>query len=152
MPAAAITSTVDVDQPPAEVHALLDDLSAHQAFTDHYITDWELSGPARGVGATARLKVKGSRSEITVVESAPTRIVEHGRGGPRGRFRTTGTYELAPRDGGGTHITFRNTIDAPTVFERWIAGPALRRLQGDNDHAMERLRERLAQRAGTVAA
>jgi hypothetical protein len=145
MPAATITSTVDVDQPPAEVFELLDDLSAHQAFTDHYITDWELSGPARGVGGTARLKVKGGRSEITVVESTPSRIVEHGRGGPRGRFRTTGTYELAPRPDGGTHIEFTNTIDAPTAFERWIAGAALRRLQADNDRAMERLRERLAQ-------
>ena len=152
MPAAAITSTIDVDQPPAEVHGLLDQLAAHQAFTDHYITEWDVSGPARGVGATARLKVKGSRSEITVVESTPTRIVEHGRGGPRGRFRTTGTYELEPRPDGGTHITFRNTIDAPTAPERWLAGPALRRLQGDNDRALERLRECLAQGAGTVRA
>ena len=152
MPAAAISSAIDVDQPPAEVYALLDDLSAHEAFTDHYITDWEVSGPPRGVGATARLKVKGGRSEITVVESEPGRIVEHGRGGLRGRFRTTGTYELTPREGGGTHITFRNTIDAPTAFERWIAGAALRRLQRDNDRALERLRERLAHGAGTVAA
>jgi Polyketide cyclase / dehydrase and lipid transport len=145
MSAAAITSTIDVDQPPAEVYALLDQLAAHQSFTDHYITDWEVSGPARGVGATARLKVKGGRSEIRVVESTPTRIVEHGRGGPRGRFRTTGTYELEPREDGGTHITFRNTIDAPSALERLVAGPALRRLQKDNDRAMERLRDRLAQ-------
>jgi hypothetical protein len=87
-----------------------------------------------------------------VVESQPGRIVEHGRGGPRGRFHTTGNYELAPRPGGGTHITFTNTIDAPTAFERWLAAPALRRLQGDNDRALERLREHLAQGAGTVAA
>jgi Polyketide cyclase / dehydrase and lipid transport len=150
MPPTAIESTIDVPQPPGEVHALLDDLSAHEAFTDHYITDWEVSGPARGVGATARLKVKGGRSEITVVESTPSRIVEHGRGGPRGRFRTTGTYELEPREDGGTRITFRNTIDAPTSFERLVAGPALRRLQRDNDRALERLRERLAQGAAAT--
>jgi Polyketide cyclase / dehydrase and lipid transport len=152
MPAATITSAIDVDETPADVYDLLDDLGAHRSFTDHYITDWELSGPARGAGGTARVKVKGARSEITVVESTPTRIVEHGHGGPRGRFRTTGTYELAAREGGGTHITFTNTIDAPTAFERWIAGTALRRLQADNDRALERLRERLAQGAGTVAA
>jgi carbon monoxide dehydrogenase subunit G len=149
MPAHAITSAIDVDQSPAEVYALLDVLSAHEAFTDHYITDWEVSGPARGVGATARLRVKGGRSEITVVESTPERIVEHGHGGPRGRFHTTGTYELEPR-GAGTHITFRNTIDAPTGLERFLAGIALRRLQGDNDRALERLRERLG--AGVPAA
>jgi hypothetical protein len=147
MPAATITSTIDVDRPVGEVHDLLDALGAHRAFTDHYITDWELSGPDRGVGATARLKVKGGRSEITVVESTPTRIVEHGRGGPRGRFHTTGTYELAPRGEDGTHITFTNTIDAPTALERVVARAALRRLQGDNDRALERLRERLTTRA-----
>lgn len=145
MPAAVITSTVDVDSPLTEVHALLDDLAAHRSFTDHYITGWEMSGPARGVGATARLRVKGGRSEITVVESTPERIVENGRGGPAGRFHTTGTYELTPRAEGGTHIVFRNTIDAPTALERAIAGMALRRLKRDNDRAMERLRERLAE-------
>jgi Polyketide cyclase / dehydrase and lipid transport len=152
MPAATITSAIDVDRPLEEVHDLLDELAVHRTFTDHYITDWELSGPARGVGATARLKVKGGRSEITVVESTPTRIVEHGHGGPRGRFHTTGTYELTPRDQGGTHITFTNTIDAPTGLERFVARSALRRLKPDNDRALERLRERLAQGAGTVAA
>jgi carbon monoxide dehydrogenase subunit G len=146
MPAGSITSSVDVDQAPAEVYELLDDLSAHQAFTDHYISGWELSGPARGVGATARVKVKGGRSEITVVESSPTRIVEHGRGGPGGRWATTGTYELEP-NGTGTHVTFRNTIDAPSGPERFIAARMLRTLQSDNDKALERLREQLAARA-----
>jgi carbon monoxide dehydrogenase subunit G len=147
MPAATITSTVDVDRPPAEVYELLDDLAAHQAFTDHYITGWELSGPARGVGATAKVKVKGGRSEITVVESTPGRIVEHGRGGPAGRWATTGTYELEPDGDSGTHVTFRNTIDAPTGLERFVAGKALLRMQRDNDKALQRLREQLGDRA-----
>jgi carbon monoxide dehydrogenase subunit G len=149
MPASTITSTVDVAPPPAAVHALLDELAAHAAFTDHYITGWELGGPARGVGATARVKVKGGRSEITVVESTPERIVEHGRGGPRGRWHTTGTYTLAP-DGDGTRVTFVNTIDAPTGLERRLASLALRRLQPENDRALERLRERLGARAAAV--
>jgi carbon monoxide dehydrogenase subunit G len=147
MPAETITSTIDVDRPPAEVHELLDDLAAHRAFTDHYISGWELSGPARGVGATAKVKVKGGRSEITVVESTPSRIVEHGRGGPAGRWATTGTYELEPNGESGTRVTFRNTIDAPTVPERFIARKALLRLQRDNDRALERLREQLGDRA-----
>jgi carbon monoxide dehydrogenase subunit G len=147
MPAETITSTIDVDRPPAEVYELLDDLAAHRSFTDHYISGWELSGPARGVGATAKVKVKGGRSEITVVESTPSRIVEHGRGGPAGRWATTGTYELAPSGESGTHVTFRNTIDAPTGAERFVAAKALRRLQRDNDKALERLREQLRDRA-----
>jgi hypothetical protein len=151
MPAHAITSTVDVARPPAEVHALLDRLAAHQAFTDHYISDWELSGPDRGVGATARVKVKGGRSEITVVESTPTRIAEQGHGGPSGRWTTTGTYELAPAGEHGTHVTFRNTIDAPTAPERFLAARILRTLQRDNDRALERLREQLGDRSPAAA-
>ncbi|MEA2283648.1 MAG: hypothetical protein QOK21_4255 [Solirubrobacteraceae bacterium] len=147
MPAATITSTIDVDRPPAEVHELLDDLGAHRAFTDHYITGWEVSGPARGVGARAKVKVKGGRSEITVVESTPAQIVEHGRGGPGGRWATTGTYELAPSGETGTRVTFRNTIDAPTGLERFVAAKLLRTLQRDNDKALERLREQLGDRA-----
>jgi hypothetical protein len=147
MPAETITSTIDVDRPPTAVYELLDDLAAHQSFTDHYISRWELSGPARGVGASAKVKVKGGRSEITVVESTPTRIVEHGRGGPAGRWATTGTYELAPNGESGTHITFRNTIDAPSGPERFIAAKMLKTLQRDNDKALERLRERLGDRS-----
>ena len=86
-----ISSSVEVPQSPEVVHDLLDDLAAHESFTDHYITDWELSGPQRGVGATARVKVKGGRSEIVVHESTPTRIAERGTGGPAGRWETTGT-------------------------------------------------------------
>lgn len=151
MPSAAIASTVTVNRPPAEVHALLDQLGAHESFTDHYLTEWELSGPSAGVGAKARMRVKGGRSEITVVESTPTRIVEHGRGGPRGRWRTTGTYELVPRGEDATEVTFRNTIDAPTAPERFLAALALRRLQGDNDRALERLREQLGKRSRATA-
>lgn len=151
MPAATIISTIDVDSPPAEVHALLDRLGAHESFTDHYITGWELSGPERGVGASTRLRVKGGRSVITVVDSTPERIAEEGRGGPRGRFRTTGTYELQPRPAGGTHVRFTNTIDAPTALERVVARAALRRLQPDNDRALERLRDRLEERMPAAA-
>ena len=52
----------------------------------------------RGVGAGVR--VKGTvgphrETEITVVESTPERIVEHGRSGKDLKRRTTGTYTLA---------------------------------------------------------
>jgi carbon monoxide dehydrogenase subunit G len=139
---ATIVSETTVDRPPAVVHDLLDDLAAHAGFTDHYITGWELSGPTRGVGASARVKVKGGRSEIVVVESSATRIVEHGTGGPRGRWRTTGTYELEPA-GAGTRVRFTNTMSAPTAPERLLAGAALRGIRKDNDRALARLKAQL---------
>jgi hypothetical protein len=129
MPAHAITSTVDVDAAPATVYALLDQLGEHRSFTDHYITDWQLSGPDRGVGASARVKVKGGRSEITVVESGPTRIVEHGTGGPGGRWRTTGTYELAPRGSPGRSCSGSSVTTTGPSSACGTASPTAPRLQ-----------------------
>ena len=54
---------------------------------------------------------------------------------------------VAPSGDSGTHVSFINTIDAPTGPERLIAGRILRTLQRDNDKALERLRDQLRERA-----
>ena len=53
-----VTATVTVRQPREEVFDFLDVLANHQRFTDHFLVDWELSGPAAGVGARARMRLK----------------------------------------------------------------------------------------------
>ena len=53
-----VTATVTVPQPREEVYEFLDVLANHERFTDHFLVDWELSGPAAGVGARARIRVK----------------------------------------------------------------------------------------------
>lgn len=111
-----------VPKPPAEVFEFLDALANHERFLDHYLVDWEFSGPRRGVGAKARARVDApgsqDRFEFEVTEAeAPRRIVEQGvsSGGKR---RTRGTYRLAPGPGGGTRIEFELAFEQLPRSER----------------------------------
>lgn len=105
-----VIASATVARPPREVFEFLDALANHERFLDHYLTDWEFSGPRRGVGAKAKARVNTpasqDRFEFEVVESeAPTRIAERGTSAG-GKRKTRGTYRLAPSSGGGTEITF----------------------------------------------
>src|SRR4051812_20848649 len=53
-----VTVTVDVPQDRERVFDFLDVMANHEPFTDHLMRDWELSGPARGVGSKARVHVR----------------------------------------------------------------------------------------------
>ena len=53
-----VTVSIDVPQDREEVFDFLDVLANHEQFTDHFLRDWSLQGPARGVGARARMRVK----------------------------------------------------------------------------------------------
>jgi uncharacterized protein YndB with AHSA1/START domain len=151
-----VTATVTVPRPREEVFDFLDVLGNHERFTDHFLVEWELSGPPAGVGARARMRLKkpgppdwldmkvvaAERPEATVEESVSA----------KGRRRTRGTYMLADAPGGGTRISFRlEWLQAPlsdrlaTALTRAIAGrsnaKSLRRLAHlFNDRSKEETR------------
>lgn len=143
-----VTVSVTVPQSPEEVFDYLDVLANHEGFTDHFLVDWETSGPERGVGARARMRVKKPGPEdwleMEVIESErPRRSVEQSRSA-KGRRVTQGTYVLEPADGGGTSISFELA---------WLQAPRSERLMGPitravtrsaNAKALRRLSERLA--------
>jgi len=141
--------SADVRNPRPEVYEFLDVLGNHEQFTDHFMVDWELSGPKRGVGAKASVKVKAAgekdRTEMEVVEAdAGRRIVEEGTGGSRGRRRTRGSYRLDDLPGGGTRIEFTLEFLSVPTGER-LMGPLQRAyLKGVNGKALRRLAERLS--------
>lgn len=141
----SVSVTTTVERPIGEVHELLDDLSAHERWTDHFLVDWELIGNPHGIGAKARLRAKGTgqkeKSEIEVIEAAPTRIVEQGRIVGRPEVRTRGIYDLAPTSGGGTEITFTNEVFPGNRLEALSAPLAKAYLKRNNAKAMARLRE-----------
>jgi hypothetical protein len=151
----SVSVSTTVATPPAEVHALLDDLAAHRRWTDHFLVDWELSGDSRGVGAKARFRAKGAgpnaRGEIGVISSTPTRIVEEGRGGKDFSRRTRGTYELAPAEGGGTVVTFTNEVWPSSWLDSLGTPLAKAYLRRNNAKALERLRQLLADRVAAAA-
>lgn len=147
-PIKPVTVSVDVPQSREEVFAYLDVLANHEAFTDHLLKDWQLSGPASGVGAKARMQVNAPGSnevaELEVLESEPPQRTVEETFSARGKRRTRGTYTLTEAPGGGTHIEFELAwIEAPRS-ER-LGAPLTRAfIRRANGRAMRRLKETLA--------
>src|SRR5689334_1426173 len=148
-----VSVSIDVPQPREEVYDFLDVMANHEPFTNHLLRDWELSGPARGVGSKARVHVRAfgvsDVVDIEVVDAeAPSRIVERNVAAKAGRT-AQGTYTLEPTAAGGTRIDFEY---------RWIVTPLLDKLSAPfarsyirraNETAMRRLAEQLAEPAAT---
>ena len=136
-----VTVTTTIDRPRDEIHAYLDDLMNHEAFTDHYLTDYERTE----TGIRVKGKGGGGWMEITPVESTPERIVEEGRSGRGGRRHTRGIYTLEPRDG-GTVVSFTTEIEPAGIGDR-LAAPLIRSyLRKQNGRALARLKEQLEAR------
>jgi ribosome-associated toxin RatA of RatAB toxin-antitoxin module len=141
-----VSTSVTVAQPPREVFEFLDALANHERFLDHYLTDWEFSGPRRGVGAKARARANSPGSqdwfEFEVVASEPRRIVEQGSSAG-GKRKTRGTYRLGAADEGGTRISFELEFLEVPRSERLV--PFLTRAFAHrvNAKAMRRLAQQL---------
>jgi uncharacterized protein YndB with AHSA1/START domain len=152
-----VTVSVTVERPRDEVYAFLDVLGNHRPFTDHFLVDWTLTGPERGVGAKARMRGKapGGASEwmdMEVVEAvAPERIVEKAvsAGGKR---RTRGTYTLHALDEQSTRIEFELVYEAAPLADRLLAPVVGAWLRKANGRAMERLGALLASDHAPAAA
>jgi uncharacterized protein YndB with AHSA1/START domain len=145
-----VTVSVDVPRPPEQVYEFLEVLGNHESFMDHFMVDWELSGPKRGVGAKANFRVKATAekdwTDLEVVEvDPPRRTVEEARGGSGGKRHTRGTYRLEPLPDGGTHIEFTLEFLELPSSER-LMGPLNRAyVRRVNGKSMKRLAERLAE-------
>ena len=144
---APVTVSIDVPQPSEEVYDFLDVMANHEPFTDHLLRDWELSGPARGVGSKARVHVRAlgvsDVVDIEVVDAeAPSRIVERNVAQRAGRT-AQGTYFLAPTDAGGTRITFEYRWIVAPVIDKLTAPLSRAFIRRANQTAMRRLAEQL---------
>lgn len=143
-----IKVSTTVDRPREEVYEYLDVLANHEAFCDHFLTDWSVSGPASGVGAKVRVKAKAPGPEtwidIEVIEAhKPERTVENATSAG-GKRRTCGTYTLTELPGDRTLVEFEFAYEAAPAYER-AALPLMRSwLRKANEKAMERLAEQLA--------
>ena len=147
MPRPVIVS-IDVPQDRADVFEFLDVMANHEPFTDHVMRDWELSGPDRGVGSRARVRVRflgmADVIEIEVVDAQrPTRIVERNRAARAGRVGQ-GAYTLEPLPDGGTRVTFEYRCIVTPVADRLTAPLARAVLRRNNAVALRRLAEQLA--------
>lgn len=143
-----VSCTIEVPQSRERVFEALAVLADHERFTDHLLVDWSASGPPRGVGARARMRLRkpgpADWLEMEVVESSPPhRTVEESVSGG-GRRRTRGTYTLEPTGAGGTRIDFTLAwLEAP-LLERLLAPLTRSVARRANAKSLRRLAEQLA--------
>jgi Polyketide cyclase / dehydrase and lipid transport len=143
-----VTVSITVPHGRHEVYDFLDVLANHEPFTDHMLVDWHYSGPARGLGARARMRLKKRGRpdwmDLEVVEVHPPATSVEETVGAGGRRRTRGTYILEDVPEGGTRISFRFEWLRAPLAER-LAAPVTRSvLRRGNQRSLERLAQRLA--------
>jgi carbon monoxide dehydrogenase subunit G len=143
-----VTVSVDLPRSREEVYDFLDVLPNHEGFTDHVLTDWQCSGPARGIGAKARVKVKSGPMtddvEFEVIEAQAPRMIRERNVGAKGKRVAYGTYELADLPDGGTHVEFTYAWETLPLSERLLAPLVRAALRKANERAMQRLAEQLS--------
>ena len=110
--------SVEVPQSRQEVFDFLDVLGNHEQFTDHFLLDWQVFGPASGVGAKARMRVRSPGPDdwldMKVTDAEPPRTTSEESVSAKGKRRTRGTYVLEELPGGGTRISFELAwLEAP---------------------------------------
>ncbi|MFZ3566542.1 SRPBCC family protein [Streptomyces sp. BH097] len=147
----SVIVSIDVPQTTEEVYDFLDVMAHHERFTDHYLTDWRYSGPARGIGscATVTAALGGTKADVAieVVEAEAPRLIVERNVSAAGRRLAQGTYTLEPRPTGGTRIAFTYKWLRAPLADRLLA-PAVRAvMRRANRTAMSRLATELAHHA-----
>ena len=140
--------TTTVPYPREEVFDFLDVMSNHEPFTNHMLSDWEYSGPDRGIGSKAKVKANmAGRSESVEIEviaaERPGMIVEQNVSAG-GRRIATGTYTLEQMPSGETRIAFEYAWKQAPLSDRAAASLVRAILTRGNKRAMARLAEQLA--------
>jgi uncharacterized protein YndB with AHSA1/START domain len=108
-----ISAETEIDVPREQVFAALADLAIRPAFTDHFLSGFNLTRiESSGVGAGARFRIEAPLRKVwmdtTIVElDAPYRVVERGQGGRVNRIPNHTVWELT--DGPGTLTSVRLT-------------------------------------------
>lgn len=150
-----VTVSIDVPQPRDSVFAYLDVMANHEAFTDHMLTNWRVSGPATGVGSKANVTAKvgaiTDESEIEVFEVEPGRMIRERSVAAKGKRIAHGTYTLTDLPSGGTHVEFEFALQTVPAVEKPFLPLMRRMIRKGNEQAMRRLAEILARRAELAA-
>ncbi|WEO99601.1 SRPBCC family protein [Streptomyces sp. FXJ1.172] len=144
----SVTVSTDVPQTPEQVYDFLDVMAHHERFTDHYLTDWRYSGPARGVGscATVTAALAGTTTDVTVevVEAdEPRRIVERNVSAG-GRRLAHGTYTIEPLPSGGSQVSFTYAWTRAPLADRLLTPVVRATIRSANRTVMRRLAVELA--------
>lgn len=139
------TASVRIRRPRAAVHALIADLSRHEAYLDHFLVDWRItSDDSRGAGASARLRAKGgggdAEIDIEIVEVTAEAITIQTRSGRRGGRQMRLVYELEDVADGSTQVTFTLTLLKGSIVDQVMWAVPRSHLERQYSQAMLRLK------------
>jgi hypothetical protein len=143
-----ITVSTVVARPVAEVYEHLAVLGNHEAFTDHMLIDWKLSGPASGIGAIADVtstlggRKQPARFEVIAAEP-PSRLKERSTAAG-GKRVGTGEFRLADDGNGATKVDFTFAIERAPALENLVLPLMAPTLRKANQKSLDRLAEQLA--------
>ncbi len=142
--------SIRVPRSPEQVFDYLDHIANRANLYDDLVSDWEFSGPERGVGAKASAvsSVGGikSRIEVEVIESRrPLRIVARNRHDNPVRVSNC-AYTLGPLLDGGTHVDYEFAWVEVPLFERLVSPLSHAVRHRAERESMERLAEVLSER------
>ncbi|WP_328558535.1 SRPBCC family protein [Streptomyces coelicoflavus] len=151
-----VTVSIGVPQTPEQVYDFLDVMAHHERFTNHYLSHWRYSGPARGIGscATVTASLGGTKTDvgIEVVEAdAPRRIVERNISAG-GRRLAHGTYTVEPLRTGGAGISFTYAWVRAPLADRLLSPVVRSTMRRANRTVMRRLAAELARHASAAGA
>ncbi|MBQ0963069.1 SRPBCC family protein [Streptomyces sp. RK23] len=151
-----VSVSIDVPQTPDQVYGFLDVMAHHERFTNHYLSGWRCSGPARGIGSRARVTASlgGARTDvdIEVVEAdAPRRIVEH-NSSAAGRRLAHGTYAVEPLRSGGARVSFTYAWVRAPLIDRLLSPVVRMTMRRANRTAMRRLAAELTRHQSATGA
>jgi hypothetical protein len=143
-----VSVSVEVPQSRQRVYEFLDVLGNHEQITDHFLLNWQVYGPASGVGAKARMRVKSPGPDdwldMQVTDAEPPRTTSEESVSAKGKRRTRGTYVLEELPSGGTRISFELAWREAPLRER-LGAPLTRAVvRRANDRSLHRLAEVLA--------
>jgi hypothetical protein len=125
----ALTDSIDVDVPPEQVWAWLQNLTAHYAdwHPDHVAAGWILGEPNEVGSVMEAVENLGGRRErirFEITQVYPPRLMEYRIRGLHSLFLPRGAFEVFPRDGGSSFtasIWHRGGKLAERLFRRRIA-------------------------------
>ena len=142
------TAEITIARPLAEVKDVLDDITEHERFLDHFLFDWkQITRSKRGVGAGVRVRAKGAgrhdKIVVRVIKCTSRRLVEESKGGKNFRRRTRGTYELRERRDGSTKVSFKLEFLEGGLVDRWAWPVGRRKLQRGTQEGLKRLKDQL---------
>ncbi len=138
-----VSVSIDVPHDIEAVFDFLDVMANHEAFNDHLMRDWQLSGPERGVGSRARVHTRALGAadvvDLEVVHAEPPTTIVEINVATKAKRTGQGTYTLEALPGGGARIIFEYRWLVAPLVDRVTAPVARAYIRRNNTTAMRRL-------------